>query len=102
MCPSFNWEGFNAVPATHRSRFLRDLQAIGKYQEYADPECPGLAVKVSPGGKVSFTFRFRTPEGKQSRKTLGYFPVMTVSEARRLAYETLAVTEVNRESDVVR
>lgn len=82
--------------------FLRDLQATGKYQEYADPECPGLAVKVSPGGKVSFTFRFRTPEGKQSRKTLGYFPVMTVSEARRLAYETLAVTEVNRESDVVR
>jgi len=62
----------------------------------------GLAVKVSPGGKVSFTLRFRKLDGKQSRKTLGYFPSMTITDARRLALETLLVTERYNESDVVR
>lgn len=82
--------------------FLRNLRATGSYQEYADSDFPGLAVKVSPAGKVSFTLRFRKPDGKQSRKTLGYFPLMTITEARRLAHETLAVTERHNESDVVR
>lgn len=82
--------------------FLRSLQATGSYQEYADPDCMGLAVKVSPGGRISFTLRFRKTDGKQSRKTLGYFPSMTITDARRLALETLSVTERHNESDVVR
>lgn len=82
--------------------FLRNLQTTGSYQEYADPDCQGLAVKVSPAGKISFTLRFRKPDGKQSRKTLGYFPLMTITDARRLALETLSVTERHNESDVLR
>lgn len=82
--------------------FLRSLQATGSYQEYADPDCLGLAVKVSPAGKISFTLRFRKPDGKQSRKTLGYFPLMTITDARRLALEMLSVTERHNESEVVR
>ncbi|WP_428673859.1 tyrosine-type recombinase/integrase [Reyranella sp.] len=59
--------------------------------DYADAAAPGLALRVTPHGVKSWSFRFRTAAGKSTRKTLGpYLPAsphehVTLATARELA-----------------
>jgi hypothetical protein len=48
--------------------------------DYFDKTYPGLALRVSCGGRKSWTYSYRA-HGKQRRLTLGMFPHMTVAQA---------------------
>jgi integrase len=58
-----------------------------------DRDVRGFGVRVSPQGKRTFIFQFRSRNGSQQRRlTLGTFPALTVDKARgmaRDAYETV-------------
>lgn len=59
--------------------------------EYRDDKQPGLSLRVSPGGKKSWTMRYRTHAGEQRRLTLGQHPAVTLSQARDLARKATAL-----------
>ncbi|KWA79527.1 hypothetical protein WL30_32650 [Burkholderia ubonensis] len=65
--------------------FLRAITPTGGYQDYADSELRGFAVKVAPGGTISYTIRWRKPDGGHARRVIGYFPAMNPGDARELA-----------------
>jgi integrase len=54
-----------------------------------DDSQPGFGVRVPPSGRRSFIVQYRTAEGRQRRRVVGRFPVMTVEQARRAAREWL-------------
>jgi integrase len=63
--------------------------SAGRQVEYADAKVPGLALRVSPAGKKSWTLRYRTKDGEQRRLTLGRYPSVSVSKARDLAQKAV-------------
>jgi integrase len=52
-----------------------------------DGEVPGFGLRVTPAGRKSFVFQFRSRSKKQGRITLGGYPSMTVEQARKAARE---------------
>jgi integrase len=46
---------------------------------------PGLELRVTPSGVKSWSLRHRSADGKQFRRTLGTWPVLTADAARRAA-----------------
>lgn len=54
-----------------------------------DEKQPGLEIRVSPGGKKTWSLRYRTGLGAQRRLTLGSYPAVSLSQARDLARRTL-------------
>lgn len=62
---------------------------VGRQIEHPDTKVPGLALRVSPAGKKSWTMRYRTKGGEQRRLTLGPYPSVGLSKARELALKTL-------------
>ena len=57
----------------------------GRQVEYAGAKIPGLALRVTPTGRKSWSLRYRTDEGEQRRLTMGRFPAIGLSKARKLA-----------------
>lgn len=70
---------------------IRSLSVpIGKDRaDYYDSGCPKLLCRVSSTGNKSFVILKKTADGKTRRVTLGRFPDLSVSDARRLAQTTL-------------
>ncbi|MGA7813188.1 tyrosine-type recombinase/integrase [Caballeronia sp.] len=64
--------------------FIRAIQPTGSYQDFADKQ-RGFAVKVTPKGGISYTYRWRKPDGMQGRKVIGWWPEMQPGDARKLA-----------------
>lgn len=64
--------------------FIRAIQPTGRYQDFADKQ-RGFAVKVTPMGGISYTYRWRKPNGTQGRKVIGRWPDMQPGDARKLA-----------------
>ena len=50
-----------------------------------DDQMRGFGVLVLPSGRRSFIVQYRTLDGRQRRRVIGTYPVMTVDEARRRA-----------------
>ncbi len=51
-----------------------------------DTELRGFAVRVTPGGKITYCIRYTGTDGKQARKSLDrLFPATSVSDAREAA-----------------
>lgn len=69
---------------------VEKLKAPEKGQvDHFDGSHPGLALRISYGGRKSWTFHYRL-HGKQRRLTLGTFPAMSLAEAReawRIAWQ---------------
>lgn len=66
--------------------FVEGAKAVaGKQVEHPDAKVPGLALRISPAGKKSWTVRYRTRDGDQRRLTLGSQPGLGLSKARELA-----------------
>lgn len=63
-----------------------------------DEKQPGLFLKVTPAGKRSFGCFYRNKQGKQRKPRLGYWPEMTIAEARKEA-ATVRV-EADRDNDI--
>jgi len=58
--------------------------------DYQDTGCKKLVCRVSPTGIKSFCVLKRTASGKLQRITLGRYPDISVSQARKLAIGTLS------------
>lgn len=66
-------------------RFVDALEAPPKgapAADYPDEMTPGLVLRVTPAGVKSWGLRFRTPDGKPTRKVLGPYPAVKLSKAR--------------------
>ena len=57
--------------------------------EYPDAKITGLALRVSGANAKSWTLRYRTGDGAQRRLSLGRYPAVGLSEARRRAQTAL-------------
>ena len=49
--------------------------------EHRDKTYPGLMVRVSCGGRKTWSYAYRINGGKMQRMTLGTYPLMSVAEA---------------------
>jgi hypothetical protein len=63
---------------------IKKMQPKNTQYEVADAKHPGLAVRVSPGGRKSFTMMYRV-NGAKARITLGAYPRLALAEARKQA-----------------
>src|SRR4051812_27727902 len=59
-----------------------------KRLDISDSRCDGLALRVTPTGFKTWSFRFRDPKtGKDVRSTIGRYPDVSLSQARERAIE---------------
>lgn len=71
---------------------IRDLSLPNNDKDrsdYYDLGCPKLMCRVTKAGVKSFVVNKKTPDGKFRRITLGRFPDISVSDARKLAQAAL-------------
>ena len=61
----------------------------GKQAAHPDAQVPGLELRVSPGGRKVWSFRYRNKEGRQRRMSLGLFPAVDLGDARDKAFKVL-------------
>lgn len=79
------------------SLFVSNVKPTGLRAEYRDAALPGFLLRVTPDGKKSFTYRYRSPtDGKHKRLTWPY-PVFSLAEARTEAEK--AVRTVGRKEE---
>lgn len=65
---------------------LRNIQPQKKRYELFDQHVKGLGIRVSPGGSKTFFISYHSPIDDNSRRfTLGKFPALSLSEARKQA-----------------
>ena len=60
------------------NKAVNDLQPEDKRYRVNDTKQTGLCVVVQTSGSKTFSVRYRTAEGKNSDKTLGRFPEVSV------------------------
>ncbi len=70
-------------------KFIQNLKGNGKRQEFCDTLISGFGVRVSKEGKVSYYVRFRH-RNKIKRETFGYYPIISLADARDIARSKLA------------
>lgn len=80
-------------------RFVAGAKAAGADRtDYFDEKCPGLALRVSPGGKKAWTYHFTSPkDAKRARATLGSYPATTLATARTRAFEARHLVEADQD-----
>ena len=54
-----------------------------------DDRIAGFGLRIRSSGKRTFIVQYRTPEGRQPRRVLGHYPVLTADQARDEAKEWL-------------
>jgi len=70
------------------AKFCKTVKPAEKPVEYWDTYLTGMSLLVSPRGKRTFYTKFRT-HGKQRRRQIGPYPIVTLDEARDRAREIL-------------
>jgi integrase len=77
--------------ATLSDAWLRAMKppAEGRI-EVRDVKSPGLVVRITARGVVSWAARGRRPDGREARVTLGQWPRVTLAEARKRAQNARA------------
>ncbi len=80
-------------------RFVTHAKPQGSARtDYFDETTPGLALRVSDGGKKAWTFNFTSPrDQKRARLTLGSYPSTTLAAARTRALEARSHLEEDRD-----
>ena len=61
---------------------ISKLKPKARQYSVSEPTIPGLELRVSPHGQMSWSLRYRNDEGKQLRRTLGTWPDMNAEAAR--------------------
>jgi integrase len=61
--------------------------------ELRDSKVPGLVLRVTPAGVMSWSVRTRTRDGKQTRPKLGTYPGLSLKDARKAANNVLAAVQ---------
>jgi integrase len=84
---------------TLTDRFAAGAKATqGTRVDYFDEKNPGLALRVSPGGRKAWTFHFTSPkDDKRARITLGTYPATSLATARTRATEARTLLEGGRD-----
>lgn len=73
---------------------VRALKAQeGRRLEVFDPREPGLLLRVSPAGRKTWYFRYRSPKGGQPRMKLGTYPATGIKDAQELARAARSILE---------
>ena len=74
---------------TLTDRFVASAKSKDAPQtDYFDEVTPGLALRVSEGGRKTWTLLYSAPaDGKRTRITLGSYPAKSLARARTLALE---------------
>lgn len=85
------------MPKGDGKSFTDAVVRNAKEGEHFDAKTPGLGIRVSPKGKRTWFFRYRTPGRGQRRQKLGVYPFMDLKEARKRARVRLG--EVSGGSD---
>ncbi|MGE5500964.1 MAG: tyrosine-type recombinase/integrase [Ignavibacteriales bacterium] len=70
-------------------KFVASVKAAGKRLELPDAQVPGLILRVTERGRKTWVVRYRTPDGRQPRFTLGPYPAVGVADARDAALRTI-------------
>jgi integrase len=66
--------------------------------DYFDEKNPGLALRVSPGGRKAWTLIFTSPkDDKRARITLGTYPATSLAAARTRATEARQLLEAKKD-----
>jgi integrase len=79
-----------AKPTRLTTKFVEAVRPTpGRQAAYPDVQIAGLELRVSPGGRKVWSFRYRTLEGKQRRMSLGAFPALDLGDARDRAIKVL-------------
>ena len=66
--------------------FVRSAKPSGAGRtEISDLRCVGLVLRIAEDGGKSWSFRFRTRTGKQTRATIGRYPDVALTAARQRA-----------------
>ncbi len=68
------------------SKAMREV-ANGTRRDLADAGCPGLRLRLTPGGAASWVLACRDRHGRMRRFPLGGYPAMGISDARSKARE---------------
>jgi integrase len=77
---------------------LREVRALGPYQDIWDSAVPGFGARRQKGAAISYVLMYRTREGRQRRFTIGrhgapWTPDTARGEARRLLGEIVKGTD---------
>jgi Arm DNA-binding domain len=65
---------------------VRSAKPVGAGRtEVSDLRCVGLVLRIAADGGKSWSFRFRTRTGKQTRATIGRYPGVALTAARQRA-----------------
>jgi integrase len=70
---------------THRS--IAKLEAGRWMTDYWDDRLPGFAVRAHQSGTKTYIYRYRAPDGKRRRYTIGRYPALPLADARDIARE---------------
>lgn len=82
-------------------RFIRAIKPpLRGRDEYSDSKRPGLRLRVSAAGRCTWIYERRIKGGRKMKATLGQWPALGLSEARRmaLAMEAEAAQGIDRVS----
>jgi integrase len=76
-------------------RFVASAKAVGAPQaDYFDEGSPGLALRVSKGGRKTWTYIFTSPkDDRRARLTIGAYPAISLAAARGRALEARGYLE---------
>lgn len=77
--------------ATYQGRRYTDANGNVKFSRYVvwDDEIKGFGLRITPSGRKSFILSYRA-NGRKRLMTLGAYGPLTLSQARKKAYEKLA------------
>lgn len=65
--------------------FIRKIKPTNKRIQYTDGKCPGLKVRVSTSGRITFAAMLRNKAGKYTTYTIGTYPKTSLTTARATA-----------------
>ncbi len=83
-------------------RVVDAARAAGRDVFIWDSELHGFGLRVRPSGRRSFILQYRTLEGRQRRRVLGKYPILTADQARKDAREWLEHVEKGKDPAEVR
>lgn len=79
---------FSRLTATQ----IESLRADGRRRDYTDPAMRGLQLRVEPSGRKTWLYRFKR-RGQEVRVTLGYYPTLSLAQARLAAQAQRALLD---------
>lgn len=74
----------------------------GARLELWDKQTPGLALRVSDQGRKTWVVRYRTPEGRQPRYTIGTYPNVGLAAARDQAGDVIREARGGRDPSAIK